>query len=92
MEELSHLAIASTVARGDADVGMGNEKVSMQVREVDFIPLQRERYELVIRKEDLNKPYIQAAIEIIQSQEFKKELGGLGNYDISETGNIVAEV
>lgn len=90
MEEPSHLAIASNVARGDADVGLGNEKVSMQVRGVDFIPLHKERYELVIRKEDLSKPYIQATIEILQSQEFKKELAGLGDYDISETGHFIA--
>ncbi|SHK43787.1 helix-turn-helix transcriptional regulator [Desulforamulus aeronauticus] len=89
VEEPSHLAIASAVARGEADVGMGNEKVSMQVRGVDFIPLQKERYELVIRKEDLRKPYIQAVIEILQSQEFKKELNGLGDYDTSETGRIM---
>ncbi|AEG60289.1 helix-turn-helix transcriptional regulator [Desulforamulus ruminis] len=92
MEELSHLAIASTVARGEADVGMGNEKVSMQVREVSFVPLQKERYELVIKKEDLYKPYIQATMEILQSEEFKKELHGLGDYDVSETGKVVAEV
>ena len=92
MEELSHLAIASTVARGEADVGMGNEKVSMQVREVSFVPLQKERYELVIKKEDLYKPYIQATLEILQSEDFKKELHGLGDYDVSETGKVVAEV
>lgn len=84
MEEPSHLAIASTVAGGDADVGMGNEKVSMQVRAVDFIPLQKERYELVIKKEDLSKPYMQAVLEIVQSHEFKKELTGLGDYDVSD--------
>lgn len=92
VEEPSHLAIASAVARGDADVGVGNEKVSMQVRGIDFIPLQKERYELVIKKEDLHKPYIQAVIDILQSPEFKKELEGLGDYDLKETGKIVAEV
>lgn len=90
VEEESHLAIASAVARGDADVGMGNEKVSMQVRGIDFIPLQKERYELVLKKEDINKPYIQATIEILQSKDFKNELLGLGDYDVSETGKIVA--
>ncbi|RYD01621.1 hypothetical protein N752_29020 [Desulforamulus aquiferis] len=90
IEEPSHLGIASAVARGDADVGLGNEKVSMQVRGVDFIPLQKERYELVLRKEDLQKPYIQAVVEILQSKEFKNELYGLGDYDVTETGKIIA--
>ncbi|MEG6615093.1 helix-turn-helix transcriptional regulator [Peptococcaceae bacterium 1198_IL3148] len=92
VEEQSHLAIASAVARGDADVGLGNEKVSMQVRGLDFIPLQKERYELVIRKEHLHKPFMQALIAVLQSQDFKRELNGLGDYDTSETGKIVAEV
>lgn len=92
IEESSHLAIASAVARGDADVGIGNEKVSLQVRGVDFIPLQKERYELVMKKEDIPKPHMQAVMNILQSPEFKKELAGLGDYDISETGRLVAEV
>jgi putative molybdopterin biosynthesis protein len=91
-EELSHLAVASAVARGEADVGLGIEKVSLQVRGIDFVPLQKERYELVMKKEDSIKPQFQTALGIIQSQEFKNELLGLGDYDLSETGKIIAEV
>jgi len=47
-EALSNLAVASTVARGEADVAVGNEKVALQVQDVEFIPLQKERYELII--------------------------------------------
>ncbi|TEB04559.1 PBP superfamily domain protein [Pelotomaculum schinkii] len=91
-EELSHLTVASAVARGEADVGLGIEKVSLQARGIDFVPLQKERYELVMKKEDADKPQFQAVLEIIQSHEFKKELLGLGDYDVTETGKIVAEV
>ncbi|AEF94414.1 DNA binding domain protein, excisionase family [Desulfotomaculum nigrificans CO-1-SRB] len=92
VEGPSHLAIASAVARGDADVGLGNEKVSMQVRGIEFVPLQKEHYELVMKKEDIHKPCFQAVLEILQSREFKKELEGLGDYDLNETGKIVAEI
>lgn len=91
-EENSHLAVASAVSRGEADVAMGNEKASLQVREIDFVPLQKERYELVMLKEDMNLPPFQAIIEILQSQEFKKEVQGLGDYDLTEMGNIVTYV
>lgn len=91
-EELSHLAVASAVARGEADVALGNEKASLQVRGIDFIPMQKERYELVIKKEDMDKPQFQAVIEILQSKQFKAELQGLGDYDLTETGKIIAEV
>jgi putative molybdopterin biosynthesis protein len=90
-ESTSHLAIASTVARGGADIGMGNEKAGLQVKDIDFIPLQSERYELVIKKEDLDKPPFRAVIEILRSHEFKMELEGIGGYDLKEIGKIVAE-
>ncbi|MEY8000447.1 substrate-binding domain-containing protein [Clostridium sp. Mt-5] len=91
-ECLSHLAVASTVARGDADVGLGNEKTGLQVQNIDFIPLQKERYELVIKKEDMDNPPFKSIIEILQSDKFKQELSGIGGYDLTETGNIIAEL
>lgn len=91
-EELSHLAVASAVARGEVDAALGNQKASLQVRGIDFVPLQKERYELVIKREDMDKPQLQTVIEILQSREFKVELQGLGDYDLNELGNIVAEV
>lgn len=90
-ESQSHLTVASTVARGGADVGIGHEKIARQVDGVDFIPLQKERYELVVRKEDMDTPQIQAILEILNSDEFKTEFIGIGGYDISEMGKIVAE-
>lgn len=91
-EESSHLAVASTVARGDADVGIGNEKAALQVENVDFVPLQKERYDLIIKKEDINTPAVEAVLEILSSKEFQLELSGIGGYDISETGKIITQV
>ncbi|MBC2582700.1 helix-turn-helix transcriptional regulator [Clostridium sp. DJ247] len=90
-ECLSHLAAASIIARGGADLGIGNEKACLQVKGVDFIPIQNEKYDLVIKKEDLDQPPIQAIMEILNSEEFKMELFGIGGYDITETGKIVGE-
>lgn len=90
-ESLSHLAVASTVVRGGADIGVGNEKAALQVQGIDFIPLQKERYELVIKKEDLRNPPVQAVLEILRSEEFKMELFGIGGYDLNEIGKIVYE-
>lgn len=90
-ESTSHLAIASTVARGGADIGVGNEKSGLQVKGIDFIPLQTERYELVMKKEDMDKPPFRAVLDIIRSLEFKMELEGIGGYDLEETGELVAD-
>lgn len=91
-ECVSHLAAASAVARGGADIAFGIEKAGMQVNEIDFIPMQKERYEMVIKKEDFYKPYFSYVLKILQSSEFKEELEGIGGYNLSELGKIVAEV
>ena len=90
-ECISHLAVASTVARGEADLGIGNEMASLSVKGIDFIPIQKERYELVIKKEDMLKEPFQAIIEILKSDDFKSELKGIGGYELDETGEIIAE-
>ena len=89
-EENSHLAVASTVGRGDANVGLGNKKASMQVETIDFIPLQTERYDLIIKKSDLNNPIYQNIISILSSEKFKNELYGIGGYDLKDLGKIVS--
>lgn len=90
-EEMSHLAVASSVARGEADVGLGIEKAALQVKALDFVPLQEERFDLVIRKEDADKPQFKALFTILRSKSFHNELRGMGGYDLTHTGEIMAE-
>jgi len=91
-EETSHLAIASSVARGEADVGVGIEKAAMQVQNVEFIPLQKERYDLVLLRHDMDKPHFQTLLSILRSPAFRKEINSMGGYDVSRMGDIMAEV
>ncbi|WP_425387657.1 substrate-binding domain-containing protein [Aneurinibacillus terranovensis] len=90
-EEMSHIAVASAVARELADVGVGTEKAALQVPEVEFIPLQKERYDLVMYKHDLERPHFQTILDVLHSQEFLDELKGLGGYDTNDTGKIIFE-
>ena len=90
-EESSHLAVASAVARGKGDFGLGIEKVAKQIDNIDFISLQKERYDLVIKTENLYNPIYKEILNIINSNEFKDELVGLGGYDLKDTGKIIAE-
>ncbi len=90
-EETSHLSIASAIARGKADVGMGCAQSAGRVQNIDFIPMQTENYELVIKKTNLHDPIYQLVYETIRSNTFKEELEGLGGYDLSDIGVIVGE-
>ena len=90
-EALAHIGVASSVARDEADFGIGSEKASYQVKDIDFIPLQKERYDLVIKKEDLSLSDIQLLLEVLSSEELRLELESLGGYDISHIGEVVGE-
>ncbi|MDM5186654.1 helix-turn-helix transcriptional regulator [Bacillus sp. DX4.1] len=89
-EESNHIGVASQIANGKADVGVGAEKVA-QIVNVDFIPLMTERYDLVILKIEENEQLIETVKEILQSTEFQNELRAIGGYDISKTGQIIYE-
>jgi len=91
-EEMSHIAVASAVARGIADVGIGTEKAALQVPGVDFVFLKKERYDLVMYKHDLEKSNFQTLLAILRSDEFKNEVNGMGGYDTSKMGEIVGEL
>lgn len=90
-ETSSHLAVASAISRGEADIAVGNEKIARQVDNMEFIPMKKERYDLVLKKEDLNTMEIQTMLRIIRSDAFRNEFGNIGGYDTSDMGKVVAE-
>jgi putative molybdopterin biosynthesis protein len=88
-EHKTHLAVATAVATGLADVGIGSEKSSLTMKGIDFIPLQMECYDLVIRKSDAGKPQFQALLEIVASEAFKRDIAEAAGFDVSRTGSII---
>ena len=90
-ENQSHLAVASAVGRGEADVAVGTEKIARQVDNLDFVPMKRERYDLVVKTEHLDRPEIRTMLEILRSTKFQNEFRSIGGYDITDMGRVVAE-
>jgi molybdate-binding protein/DNA-binding transcriptional regulator YhcF (GntR family) len=82
----THLAVASHIAQGNADVGLGIEAAALSCG-LAFQPLFRERYDLVIPLANYHSPLLAPMLEIIASDEFKKIVDGVGGYDTSQTGN-----
>ena len=90
-ENQSHLAVASAVGRGEADVAVGTEKIARQVENIDFVPMKRERYDLVVKTERINTPEIKTMFEILHSSKFQNEFKNIGGYDTSDMGKIIYE-
>ncbi|MBD3921307.1 helix-turn-helix transcriptional regulator [Paenibacillus sp. PR3] len=87
----SHLSVAAKVAAGEADIGVGTEKAASIVGFVDFIPLITERYDLVVLNTAANQPLIDALLSILRSEPFLQELRAIAGYDLSLTGQVLAE-
>jgi len=89
-EEMSHIDVASAVANGNADIGIGIEKISKLI-DVDFIPLVRERYDIVLLKTPENQLLLETVKEILNSPDFQAEVVALGDYDVSHMGQVIYE-
>ena len=78
----SHVLAAGAIARGYADFAIGNEKAAKLADGVDFVFLQQENYDLIVKIGDLNMPLVQSLLNIIESDEYKNEILGLGGYEL----------
>ena len=84
----SHLQVASLVASGQADVGL-SVRSAARLLNLDFIPLQEERYDLVMPSKFLTgHPGLAGLLDTIVSRSFRTEIEALGGYDTRDTGKI----
>lgn len=85
----SHLAVATTISRGGADVAIGSETGCKNIPGIEFIPLQTECYDLIIRLADAEKQPYRMILEILSSEAFRMDLESIGGFDTEETGKII---
>ena len=90
-EEFTHMAVAVDVLSGTADCGMGIFAAAKALN-LDFIPVEREQYDLIIPSSMLDNRNIQVVLETIQSQNFRDRVSALGGYDPSKSGEFWREV
>lgn len=90
-EEFTHTGVAASVASGISDVGLGI-LAAARALDLDFIPLLKERYDLIIPTEYYDSDLLKPLIDIIQDNLFKEQIRSLGGYDTSQTGKIIARI
>jgi putative molybdopterin biosynthesis protein len=85
---LGHLPAAWQVQRGAAD-GCISTRAAARVFGLSFIPLVSERYDMVVRREHLDLPGVQALLDTLNRSSFRRELESLGGYDARDAGQRV---
>jgi putative molybdopterin biosynthesis protein len=81
----THLAVAISIIRGEADVGLGIEAAA-HTCDLDFLPLFRERYDLVIPIANYRSKLLSPLLGVITSEDFRKVVANVGGYDTSQMG------
>jgi molybdate-binding protein len=84
----SHLEVARAIAEGRADAGIGVRSAA-KMSALDFIPLQEERYDLVMPTAYLSAHRgLSVLLDAIVSRPFRTEIEALGGYGTRETGKV----
>ena len=87
-EEFTHMAVAVNVKSGAADAGLGIYAAAKAL-DLDFIPVSKERYDLVTPVEFLEQENIKLLLELARSDRYRKRVVELGGYDPSESGVVL---
>ena len=83
--ELTHSAVAAMIASGHADAGLGVEAAARQF-DLGFVPLLKEDYFLVTRRELLRQPALEALLALLKGNAFRRAVRALPGYDAAGCG------
>lgn len=86
-EEFTHEAVAAMIATGMATAGFGIKAVASQFN-LDFIPVLREAYLLVINK-DIPTNIKVLLREVLVSSDYQKMVNDLPGYDAENAGEML---
>ncbi|MSO93195.1 MAG: helix-turn-helix domain-containing protein [Rhodospirillales bacterium] len=84
----SETDVGLAVLEGKADAGLAVSGVARQYR-LDFVPLHRERYDLLIRRRDYFEEPVQKLFAFARTPSFQGRAVSLGGYDLGRLGRIV---
>jgi excisionase family DNA binding protein len=87
-EVYTHFEVGLSILSKEADVGIATVAVS-KLLGLPFIPITQECFDMILDQSTFFEKGIQAFIEILNSQEFRNRIGGLGSYDFKDSGKIL---
>ena len=87
-EVYTHLEVGIAILSKEADVGIATIAVS-KFFGLSFIPITTENFDMVLDQSTFFEKGVQAFVEVLNSDEFRKRITKLGNYDFKSSGKIL---
>lgn len=85
-----HIEGAQMVAFGLADAALGLRAIA-STYQLDFVPIQFVRCDIIIRREFLEHPTVKILLDILQSKRLRGDISSLPGYESTMMGKIVGE-
>ena len=83
-----HLAAAFSLVSGEADACIATRSAA-QAFGLEFLPLQGERYDFVLRRSSMDLPSVCSFMETLQRAAVRRKLEIVAGYDTSRTGELL---
>jgi putative molybdopterin biosynthesis protein len=83
-----HLPAALAVSLKEADCCIATRSAARAFG-LHFIPLATERYDLVVRRQHVRMPAVQALFDVLNRSAIRRKLEILAGYDTSHTGEVL---
>ncbi len=87
-EVSTHHEVALAVHGGEADVGIAASSAA-KLLGLGFVPLQEERFDMVVDRAAFFERRIQALIDLLASAGFRSQVSRLGGYDFRDCGKVL---
>lgn len=84
----THFEVGLSIVAGDANAGIASAAIA-SLMDLQFLPLSQERFDMILAKDTFFQPPVQAFIETIQSDAFKKRVEKIGHYSFKDSGRIL---
>src|SRR3972149_4921813 len=90
-EVFTHFEVGLSILAKEADVGIATSAVS-KLLGLGFVPITSESFDMILDKSVFFEKGIQALIEILNSDNFRRRVSSLGNYDFHKSGKIIYSI
>jgi putative molybdopterin biosynthesis protein len=87
-EVYTHLEVGISILSKEADVGLATVAVS-KFFGLSFIPITTESFDMILDQSTFFEKGVQAFMEVLNSDGFRKRITKLGNYDFKNSGKIL---
>lgn len=84
-----HLAAAYAVFTGESDACLATGAAARAFG-LTFLPIERERYDLVLKRGNASVPAVRAFLDVLQRSVLRRKLALQAGYDTASTGSAIA--